>query len=80
MPDGVKGFTPLQILLLLCPLLQFKNVSIQTNLYFLQKNPDGDHNELMTVRELFVWIGLHLKMMRNWGHSQDNHFGRPGRV
>lgn len=69
-PARPRDLSPLDIVLLFFPLPLWKLVVLQTNLYFLQQNPNR-LDRLLTVRELFVWVGLHLMMINTWSHNQD---------
>ena len=68
MPDGYKDFTPLGISLLLFPLDLWRMIVMQINLGHLIENPD-QARLYVTLRELFVWVALHLMMMRAWTRS-----------
>ena len=72
-PPGAKKWTGLQWFLTLFPLAMVKHVVTHTNLYYLQSNPEGKA-DMLTVHELFVWIGLHIKMMMHWSGGQDYFF------
>ena len=73
MPDGHQRFSPLQIFLLLFPLELVRVIVVQTNLYYLQSLPEV-LEPLLTVKELFVFIALHMMMTSCWGGSQDFFF------
>ena len=72
-PPEASRWTGLQWFLLLFPLAMLQHVVIHTNLYYLQCEPEGTA-AMLTVHELFVWIGLHIKMMMHWSGGQDSYF------
>jgi hypothetical protein len=77
MPDGYRKFSPLQIFTLLFPLKLWELIKMHTNLYAWQL-ADESHTEQnpvdVTVKELLVWVALHLKMMRAWHGQQDQYW------
>ena len=63
------------------PLVLMKAIVVQTNLYYVRSQPaTGKLEPLLTVRELYVWMGLHIKIMLCWSTCQDDYFlpNRPG--
>ena len=72
-PPKAKSWTGLSWFIALFPLILFKHVVTHTNLYYLQREHQGKA-ALLTVHELFVWIGLHIRMMMHWSGGQDNYF------
>ena len=66
-------FSPLQFFLLLFPEVLLQLIVTQTNLYYLQSQP-ARMERLLSLEELYVWMGLHIKMMRHWSHDQDAYF------
>ena len=78
MPDGYKKFSPLQIFLLLFPVELFRLIVTQTNLYYLQGAPEV-LEPLMTLKELFVFVALHMMMLNSWTGAQNDFFlGKAG--
>ena len=75
MPDGYKKFSPLQIFLLLFPVELFRLIVTQTNLYYLQGAPEV-LEPLMTLKELFVFVALHMMMLNSWTGAQNDFFLR----
>ena len=75
MPPNVRSLPPVGVFLLLFPLGLFKAIVAQTNLYAMQlRKPNKKCGLPLTVHEFSVWIGLHMKMMKNWGGRQDLFF------
>jgi len=75
MPKGVQYLKPLQVFLMLFPQRLCEAIVAQTNLYALQvRDPEQKRAPKMTLHEFFVWMGLHMKMMRNWTGRQDSFF------
>lgn len=75
LPENVHHLNPLQIFTLLFPLSLAKAIVAQTNLYYSQRcvalGKEVKRKELATVREFYTWMGLHMRMTRNWPGAQD---------
>lgn len=78
LPDDCKTREPGEVLLLLFPLVLWKNIVTQTNLYYAQcaraKREKIHRGQFVTVSELTTWVGLHMKMMSCWTGNQDDYF------
>ena len=73
-PDR-KRLSPIELFSKLWPVILMQAVVIQTNVYYLRtEQAIVDHQVLLTVRELYVWLGLHIKMMLCWSGNQDDYF------
>jgi hypothetical protein len=72
-PPAAKDWTGLEWFLTLFPVVMFEHIVVHTNLYYLQEEPVG-RAPMLTVHELFVWLGLHIKMMMHWSGTQDSYF------
>ena len=74
MPPNYKHMKSVELFSLLFPTDLMEIIVMQTNLYIRQEHtgePIRKLPQLVTVKELYVWMGLHIKMMRNWCFDQD---------
>ena len=83
MPPNYKHLTPIEMFTVLFPVTLMQLIAVYTNVYieqeFAKPQRQGDKlPERVTVRELYVWVGLHIKMMRNWCGDQDAYWRGTG--
>lgn len=79
LPPNKADLGPLDFFLLLFPMVLVECIVTQTNLYYVQLRKQGDKLEpLLTVREFFVWVGLHIKMVNQWSRNQDSYWDGSG--
>lgn len=79
LPSGHENFTPLQIVLLFFTPTLLEVIVVQTNLYYLQSQPNNAKlDPLLTLCELTTWIGLHMMMVSQWSKSQDSYWNGTG--